>query len=36
MVWVYDFENDIMEQYGFDDIIPVSIYDDLKIDMRKL
>ena len=36
MVSVYDFENDIMEQYGFDDIIPVSIYDDLKIDMGKL
>lgn len=35
MVSVYDFENDIMEQYGFDDTIPVSIYDDLKIEMGK-
>lgn len=35
MVSVYDFENDIMEQYGFDDTIPVSICDDLKIEMGK-
>ena len=36
MISVYDFENEIMEQYGFKDIIPVAIYDDFEIDMSKL
>lgn len=36
MISVYDFENELMEQYGFKDTIPVSIYDDLEIDMSKL
>ena len=36
MISVYDFENELMEQYGFKDTIPVSIYDDLEIDMSEL
>ena len=36
MISVYDFENEIMEQYGFKEIIPVAIYDDFEIDMSKL
>ena len=34
-VFVYDFENDDINTYGFEDQIPVSIYDgDLKITMK--
>lgn len=35
MISVYDFENEIMEQYGFKDIIPVAIYDDFEINMSE-
>ena len=35
-VSVYDFENDTMAQYGFNDSIPVAIYDDLEIDMASV
>ena len=35
-VSVYDFEGDTMSQYGFNDSIPVAIYDDLKIDMASV
>ncbi len=35
-VTVYDFEADIMKRHTFSDTIPVSIYDDLEIDMSKL
>ena len=35
-VSVYDFQSDTVESYTFADTIPVSIYDDLSIDMPEL
>ena len=36
LVMVYDFENEDTEQYTFQDLIKVGIYEDLRIDFAEM